>query len=298
MNAYNIEPLVQSVDRTLRTNDGWCYGLPPGISPDQWPLDPTNGYPLMHGFTVRLPEEYRVHGPDIVALSFFAVAPEHNDGSPTVNATIAKVFREQLCPSDDELVPFWRSIQKSHPTLARMTDELGCPYACILLTQAEFDGPWCWPRLMDGNRHLAKVRRPTWLDVGAARSRWERIYRATSGRPPEEYGLYRFFGQVPDKGLAFNRAISLKIRACDPNAGKNVRDHEDSWYLDGNSYRRQSWTTDHMADHIGGTMRSSQQSPQFSAYYIEFEESLGGYNFGGGNAQLDFRDMKFEWACG
>ena len=30
---------------------------------------------------------------------------------------------------------------------------------------------------------------------------------------------------------------------------------------------------------------------------MEFEEYLGGYKFGG-NAQLDFRDMKFDWASG
>ena len=33
--------------------------------------------------------------------------------------------------------------------------------------------------------------------------------------------------------------------------------------------------------------------PEFSPFYVEFEEY-----FGGGNAQLDFRDMKFDWACG
>lgn len=46
-------------------------------------------------------------------------------------------------------------------------------------------------------------------------------------------------------------------------------------------------------------MQPVQAVPHFSPYYIGFEESLGGYNFGGGgNAQLDFKDMKFDWACG
>ena len=40
-----------------------------------------------------------------------------------------------------------------------------------------------------------------------------------------------------------------------------------------------------------------QGIPEFSPFYIEFEEVMGGCNFGGGNGQLDFRDMKFDWAC-
>jgi len=45
-------------------------------------------------------------------------------------------------------------------------------------------------------------------------------------------------------------------------------------------------------------MRPVQNVPDFSPYYIGFEEEFGGYNFGGSNAQLDFRDMRFDWACG
>lgn len=63
-------------------------------------------------------------------------------------------------------------------------------------------------------------------------------------------------------------------------------------------YRESAWIEEHAANHIGGTMRPVQSVPPFSPYYVEFEEEFGGYNFGGGNAQLDFRDMKFDWACG
>jgi hypothetical protein len=31
--------------------------------------------------------------------------------------------------------------------------------------------------------------------------------------------------------------------------------------------------------------------------YVEFDEYLGGYNFGG-NCQLDFLNMQLDWACG
>nr|MDX8322507.1 hypothetical protein [Agrobacterium sp. rho-8.1] len=59
------------------------------------------------------------------------------------------------------------------------------------------------------------------------------------------------------------------------------------------AFRIHDWAKDHKDAHIGGTMRPAQNIPAFSPYYIEFDEYFGGYNFGGGNAQLDFCDMKF-----
>jgi hypothetical protein len=93
MKAYDLHLRTHAVDRASPANHGWCFGLPPGIRPEQWPLDPTTGHPLMHGFTLLLPDEYRVHGPEIVALSFFAIAPDHTeapegpDGLGPVNTT-------------------------------------------------------------------------------------------------------------------------------------------------------------------------------------------------------------------
>jgi hypothetical protein len=45
-------------------------------------------------------------------------------------------------------------------------------------------------------------------------------------------------------------------------------------------------------------MRPTQNIPAISPYYVEFDEYLGGFNFAGSNAQLDFRDMAFHWAFG
>ncbi|MCR1760511.1 hypothetical protein NAG17_19565, partial [Pseudomonas aeruginosa] len=74
------------------------------------------------------------------------------------------------------------------------------------------------------------------------------------------------------------------------------------YWLDGkierDNYREHPWVEGHLPNHIGGTMRPVQGVPEMSPFYVEFEEYLGGYNFGGGNAQLDFRDMRFDWACG
>src|SRR5258708_30596307 len=106
MKAYDIEMLTRSTDPAR--NHGWCFGLPPGISQQQWPLDPANGHPLMHGFTLLLPEDYRVHGPDIVALSFFAIAPDHNDGAPASVPGVADALASPDPPSDPDLLELWQ----------------------------------------------------------------------------------------------------------------------------------------------------------------------------------------------
>ena len=124
--------------------------------------------------------------------------------------------------------------------------------------------------------------------------------------------LFDLLGEQPPSDLAFNRAIRWTPRAQDPNAGVPPREEWAAektgyqahfYWLDGKvaaeNWRLHDWAKGHKEHHIGGTMRPVQDVPEFSPYYVEFGESFGGYNFGGdGNAQLDFRDMKFDWACG
>lgn len=51
--------------------------------------------------------------------------------------------------------------------------------------------------------------------------------------------------------------------------------------------------------HPIGTMRPLQSVPEgFSPSDVGFEEHLAACNFGGGNARLDFKTMRFDWACG
>jgi hypothetical protein len=92
---------------------------------------------------------------------------------------------------------------------------------------------------------------------------------------------------VPEHDLAFNRALTWTSRVHDGNAGKAAREQDASAYKEV-----------FKVDPIGGTMRPVQAAPEFSPFYIEFEEYLGGYNFGGGNARLDLQHMQFDWACG
>ena len=280
--AYDLQMLDRPADRAR--DHGWVFGLPPGISSEQWPLDPVTGFPLMHGFTLKLPDDYRVHGEDIVAVSFFATAPDHNDGG---------------APDDPEIREAVAA-RPAHPRLSRMTDILDYEYAALLLTKAEYEGAFAAP---PAPLPLATADRPRWLDVGGASAFFE------AAAPYAK----KMFAAQPRADLSETRAIALVPRATDPNAGKAPQDphfprtppsdYQPYYYFVGGvpspeNYRLHDWARDHARDHLGGTMRPCQAVPEMSPFYIEFEEYFGGYNFGGGNAQLDFKDMKFDWACG
>ena len=292
MKAYDIEVLKRPANRGPADCHGWVFGLPPGIAPAQWPLDPNNGFPLLHGFTLLLPEDHRVHGPDIVALSFFATAPDHNDGGPFEVAGAREMVE---------------AAGGAHPRLHRMQDILGCDYAVILLTDAEFNGPLCRPPAVE-SRTDAKA--PDWVTMGSAAAH-ARHCGAMTDEPARPHPLVELLGERPPSELTFHRAIRWTPRAQDPNAGVPPREEWAAektgyqsyfYWLDGKvaaeNWREHDWAKGHKDLHIGGTMRPVQNIPDFSPCYIEFDESFGGYNFGGGNAQLDFRDMKFDWACG
>jgi len=300
--AYDIFLSDTPAPPEAQGGQGWCFGLPPGIRAEQWPLDPNSGYPLMHGFTLLLPEDYRVHGPDIVALSFFATAPDHNDGGPEIADPGVQDMIEappQTPPADPALLPFWQRARAAHPRLHRMEDILGCAYAVILLTQAEYEGAACPPPPAVDSPLLVQVPAPQWLEAGAWAAHDRMNSAADRDHPPAGVHLHQAFQWVP--------------RASDPNAGLPPREtygdepaeggYQPYYYwLDGKiaaeNWREHEWAMGHEILHIGGTMRPVQNIPEFSPFYIEFEESFGDYNFGGGNGQLDFKDMKFDWACG
>jgi hypothetical protein len=84
--AYWIVPA-----RTARGGEvvGWEYGLPPGISPAEWPRHARSGLPLCHGFTIRVPAEYRTRGADRVALSYFH--PGNSESYPSTGPAAARV---------------------------------------------------------------------------------------------------------------------------------------------------------------------------------------------------------------
>ncbi|WP_440985313.1 hypothetical protein ACQHIH_20960 [Xanthomonas sontii] len=302
MHAYDIEPGDWQDGAPAPDSDGWCFGLPPGITAAQWPLDPWSGYPMQHGFTLRLPPDYRVHGPDIVAVSFFATAPDHNDGGPagTVDGMHAAIATPAQALADPALQPFRERALQAHPRLRRMQDLLDCAYALILLRQEEVDGAPCRPPPLVDSPLLQQTPPPEWLQVGSAT-----VCEAWDARSVP-------LPQAPDR-FALHRPLRLRLREHDPNAGVPPREtfgdapdpggYQPFYYWqDGvvsrEHYREHDWAAGHAINHLGGTMRPIQGIPDFSPYYIEFDETFGGYNFGGGIAQLDIQDLRLDWACG
>jgi hypothetical protein len=153
-------------------------------------------------------------------------------------------------------------------------------------------------------RALSVHRPPRWLDAGSGRAFFD------FGTLPKE--LHEMLGDIPPAQLDWSRALRWSPRVNDPNAGKapadffstnNPSGYQQPYYYEGGvigagNFREHSWIAGHAPNHIGGTMRPVQGVPKFSPFYIEFEEYFGGYNFGGGNGQLDFLNMRLDWACG
>ena len=305
--AYDIEILPHSA-APAGPGHGWCFGLPPGIAPVQWPRDPRTGQPLRHAFTLLLPPDHRVaghaRGPGLVAISLFAT--DHCGESVQQDRGVAAAWDSPRPPTDPALLPVWQHRQGRHPHECGMTDLLGEPYAVIWLTLAEFQGPPCPPPPEDGR--LAAPS-PAWTRIGAAAA-----FVGHDGplRPDQRSGknyVVRMIGGAPDQEVGFNRALRWTQRTDDPNAG--LAPPED-WDGTTSAGYRSCWTTNaageaelapwtlaHRPNHIGGTMRpvQSHPSPAFSPFYIEFEEYLGGFNFGSGCGQLDLESMRLDWAC-
>ncbi len=304
--AYNLK-LLHEEGRPGPDSHGWCFGLPPGISPQAWPLDPQTGYPLVHAFTLRLPEDYRCHGPDIAGVSLFACCAEHSDGGTVPDEPILKAMTEEAPPRDARYRVFWDAARASHPRLYRMEDILGDSFAAILLTEAELNGPLCAVPETSAAQGLSSHKKPRWLTKGSGRDFFDGQTGASRVRE-----ICKTLGGTPEPRPDWSRALRWAPRTADPNAGQAPQDpfraektsnYQQPYYYEGGvikaeNYRKHGWTADHLADHIGGTMQPVQATPRFSPFYVEFEEYIGGHNFGGGNCQFDFLNMQLDWACG
>ena len=305
--AYDLSVLGHEAGRIGENADhGWVFGLPRGIATSQWPLDPATGAPLQHGFTLLLPQDYRCHAPEIVGLSFFATSATEDDGGVRGREDFARMIAEptEALPEEDLWRPYWRQARGVHPRTHRLTDIVGHHYALVLLTADELAGETTQPPDLSA----LSGRRPDWMTKGGARAFYD-LSRVPAPNPLEALATqfkHRADPRPTDR-LDANKALRWELRAEDPNAGKKPMEDwhgkgTASGYIDpldpDNDFEERAWTKGHKANHIGGTMRPVQAVPDVSPFYVEFEEQFGGYNFGGGNAQLDFQLMRFHWACG
>jgi hypothetical protein len=208
-------------------------------------------------------------------------------------------------PTDPDLLPFWHYRQNRHRMEFRMKDIIDHNFAAIWLTQAEFAGPLCQPPRLAGNALLQKNPPPPWLGLGTARAAFD-LHIGSYERLDEIANKYwyRLFGRVPEIGH-HAYGIAITVREGDPNAGRPPRDkllHKDELgdYVAPYSKEAEPFDLARLSarNHLGGTMFPCQWTPKYSATYLEIEEHFGGFNFGGGNGQLDLASMKFDWACG
>jgi hypothetical protein len=296
LKAYDLT-LEPTVDPSHSAVVGWCFGLPPGISPEEWPLDPASGYPLQHGFTLKLPSHFQVHAPGIVAISFFGAAPDHCDGGPTTTEGVAEVIEnaDNAPPSDPDLLALWNQAKTAHKRLHRTIDILGCHYAVIPLTADEFHGRPCpVPDTID-NQHLAQTARPQWLQMGGAAQVIAYPQSQNAVFPLEKNFLYKAIGGLPEARVDYSIPIVLRSRKADRNAGRTPEDpdYERPYGPSGTH----DWAKDLGQCHLGGTMFPYQHPPQVGPCYLEFPEYFGNFNFGSGNAQLDLKTFAFYWDC-
>lgn len=280
--------------------DGWACGLPRGIKPMQWPLSNRTGFPLEHHFTVRVPEAYRVKGEQYVALALFSDAGEESRRSPAVSDLMNIVFDGRSLPAtvEDELQPFLDHLRNRHPMEFRSKDILYATFAAIWLTKGELKGAECEPPQPVKTSANQMCALPHWLGASAA----ERMFGWDGSEAfNPNYGLHRIAGRKPlDKWELL--LLKMSERHDDPNTGRQPVEFFDSpGNVDGYVPRySEQWDAlgidmTYGDLHFGGTAGPAQAMPDLTPFYIEFEETMGMINFGGGNGQLDLMTMQIDW---
>ncbi|UWP85356.1 hypothetical protein [Dactylosporangium fulvum] len=221
---------------------GWAGPDGPGIDVRTWPRSPRTGQPMVHCFTLRLPEAYRRRGPDLVAVAVFQWADElcFTEPLPEVQAVLAGRRADVAQPDH----PFWAELGRSrrHTQLQLADDGVASLFAMVWLDETELSGPrvtrpTAAPELADGEVDAVHLR--------------------------ERYGM---FGPV------------WLVRRDDPNAGIAPVSFPEA----GNAYVEipDRWDVFH-AEHLGGTnMCPDGVREGLSPWYIEVSR-LGGISHGG-----------------
>lgn len=270
-----MEPLKQAYDLELTDKDhgqGWAFGRPVGITTAQWLRSRINGLPMAHLWTILVPEAYRIKGKDLVAISLFQADDHVEDRVDGVEDMIANLTEV----NDTDAESFWASLSRyanyRHPQEIYLEDIIGGGWALIWLTEAEFFG-----------------------ESTPLPSKEDGIY------PDYEIEAWSSTCFAKDEPAQFIKHV---VRIDDPNVGKMLEEWADE--DDGNAYipmfseKGEVLKLDrfHAKSHFGGTANPIQAMPEFSPFYIEFEETLGDANMGGGNGQIDLLNNEFDWACG
>lgn len=295
--AFNVQVVPGLQARDASAPDGWCFGLPRGITQAQWPLSHATGFPLQHHFTVRVPEPYRTKGPEHVALAFFSEAYREGKTSDAVTGLMDQIFDGRGVPdrASSELQPFLDHLKARHPMEFRSKDILYQLFAAIWLTEVEFTGPVCLPPRLIRTPANAMCADPGWVTTtGLMRS-------FSTGPFDPANSIHRRLGRAP---LDPYEILLLKIteRINDPNVGRQSHDRFEQLTPDGyipaysEAWDKLGLTRDTADMHFGGTVFPAQAMPPLSPFFLEIEETPGDINFGTGNGQLDLISMQIDWA--
>jgi hypothetical protein len=263
--AARPTPTVYDVVFAEDGTDGHAFGRPAGITQLQWPRSRVTGLPLSYLFTVNAPAQYRPD-PDQVALSLFQ-ADDHVEKRVDGVAEVIDGGRPPAEPTEPELLAaVSRYAANRHPMERYVLDEIGGGWAILWLTAAEAAGPLC--ELPDGFTERA-------------------IHEVYGSYPPQ-------YVRAADQP---QRALKLVVREGDPNAGRAMTG--DPSYL-----KRYTTEWDELdlpgfgSCHFGGTVDYvNGEPPDFGIWYLEFNESLGWPNLGGGNALIDLPTDRLFWSC-
>ena len=270
-----MEALKQAYDLEITDKNhgqGWAFGRPVGIITDQWPRSRSNGLPMAHLWTILVPEPYRVKGQDFVAISFFQADDHTADTIDGVKDSLTNLTEVNHTDAENFWVSLSRYANHRHPQEIYLEDIIGGGWALIWLTEAEFHG-----------------------ESTPLPDRDNSVY---PNYAVEEWGSTYF---ITDKPAQFIKQVT---RTDDPNIGKALTEWADE--DDENAYVPMLSTKGdvlkldrfHAKNHFGGTANPIQAMPEFSPFYIEFEEEFGDANMGGGNGQIDLLNDQFDWACG
>ncbi|NUO58282.1 MAG: hypothetical protein HOV78_16565 [Hamadaea sp.] len=166
--AYDIlvdDDVAEEAGDRPRRPAGWAGPDGPAIDVDVWPRSPRTGQPMLHCFTLWLPEAYRRRGSDLVAVAVFQWEDEYYFKEPERSA-------DRVQPEH----PFWADLARArvHPRARVFDDEVASLLAVVWLTEAEFTGPRVTrpvaaPVLVDGEHDTTRWRSrhgvfgPLWL---------------------------------------------------------------------------------------------------------------------------------------
>jgi hypothetical protein len=159
----------------LRLPAGWAGPEGPGIDARMWPRSPRTGQPMVHCFTLYLPETYRRRGPDLVAVAVYQWEDEAYAKGPT--PAVSAVQAGLPLTVDQSTDPFWREFAQAqaHPQAQIADDGVASVLAMVWLNEQEYAGSRlsrpAATSMTDGERDNASWRAkhglygPLWLEV-------------------------------------------------------------------------------------------------------------------------------------